>query len=130
MGYMTRIVLSVTLPMVGLVGLGALAEEKQILHINPFKRPLLENRTTGTGSGGNSEHTPAPPARPPVLEATLLGNRAPLARVNGKIVGPGDTIDGYTVTSIRSGEVLVSKNAKTFVLRLEPPNPSTKAENE
>lgn len=124
-----RFLPSLMLPLLSMTGLGVSADEPEVLQINPFKRPLLENKAPAPGRGGNVETAAVPPT-PLVLEATLLGSRMPLARIDGKIVSVGDTLADYTVKAIRPGEVTLSKNNQTLVLRLDQSTATKKAAHE
>lgn len=125
---LVRIALSVMLPVVGLIGLGSFAQEALELHVNPFKRPGLNAAPTGGEPSPAAEKVSAVP--PLVLEGTVLASRAPLARINGKILEVGDSIEGYRLASIGSGQVTLNKAGEIMVLKLEQKSVSSKGEHE
>lgn len=83
------------------------------LTVNPFERP---------GWLGNAREVaePARPARVRLeLRATLSGNPS-LANVGGRIVTPGEQVEGYTLVSVGEGTAEFRNGETTIMLRVAP----------
>ncbi len=98
---------------------GASAGEKagQVTPVqDPFQGPLhpLE-RVEVKHEAVTAENTTEPP--PFVLRAIMI-SRVPLADIDGRILGVGETIGGYKVISIREDGVALKKGGRVMTLEL------------
>lgn len=55
----------------------------------------------------------------PVLTGTIRSARGALAIINGRVVGAGEKIDGYTVLEIRDDEVVLLHEGRRIVVKRE-----------
>ena len=105
---MSRWLLAALLTLVAAPGVRVLAQGEEVtLRHNPFTRPVL----------GDVAQRGAPAARtepaPLELRATLVGGGAPLANIDGKLLGVGDEIAGYRLARIGEGYVELVKGEET-----------------
>jgi len=61
---------------------------------------------------------PAPPEQEFQLKSTITGS-LPMAWVNGRILQPGDEIDGFVLERVEEGRVVLRKNSLTRVLIMD-----------
>jgi len=88
------------------------------LQSNPFSRP-------------DSLKAVPPPPPPPVvvppeeveleLTATLVSETAPMVVVNGKLLAPGEFIEGLKLVAIYEGRAVFTRGGKRFVFEIEQP---------
>lgn len=53
------------------------------------------------------------------LESILIGSRSRAAIINGKVLGEGERIDGFTVDAIAPGRVRLVRDGRVFTLKLK-----------
>jgi hypothetical protein len=87
------------------------AQDGPTLRVNPFDRPEFV-MTLG--------QVATPDRIEPVVElrlrATLVGDEGVIANINGRLLGVGDTYEGYTVQRIREGRVVMRSASDQLVL--------------
>lgn len=90
------------------------AEQPQLAH-NPFSRPPSEVivpvrpvlRTDGTTQEID-------------LRATLVASKDKLANVAGKILRPGDEVQGYTLVSVYEDRAIFAKEGSRLTIYVKP----------
>jgi len=89
-----------------------------------FGSEALEDRSNDNGLSTNGTHNLDPLQRARnaaadlVLECTVIGS-APIASINGKVVRPGDTIDGFVLERIEPTKVMLRRHDIRVALSLK-----------
>jgi hypothetical protein len=114
-----RIVAAVTASFVLIAacpGLVSAADEPPALSHNPFSRPLSEvprvERSaieSNDGSGPTIE-----------LKATMIGRANRLANVAGRILKPGDEIEGYELIEVQEEYAVFRTDGKLITVYVKP----------
>lgn len=98
-------VLSISLPLTA-------AEPPSIKH-NPFARPDSRSADPIARSGdGNT--------RGFVLKATMVSPDHALANVSGRVIRPGEEIQGYTLIRVYEDRAVFRRNGNTLTLFVKP----------
>lgn len=95
---------------------GVVADETAyVLQSNPFARPFVEKLEQR-----GSVQAPEPSALAGLqLRAVMTAGPESLANVDGKIVGIGEEIEGYTLVSVENEKAVFSKHGKLITLTLK-----------
>lgn len=108
-----------------------LAEQKRIAALLPENNPFNPSRSGGAEPSSAvlapKMTTPppvaaAPPAAPDAgikLTAIMARGGGRMAMINGRFLGEGDRIAGWTIIKVTATEVLLDNGAKKMVLRLK-----------
>lgn len=95
--------------------INAADEPPELLH-NPFSRPPSEVTRSersaieqDDGNGGN-----------PDLQATMVGTVSKLANVAGRILKPGDEIEGYLLIAVHEEYAVFRRNSETITVYVNP----------
>ena len=104
------------LALTGLPTLGIAADEPPELSRNPFSRPS-SNVTLDLGRvidrddrGGISLD----------LRATMVGSVRKLANIAGRVLKPGDEIDGYRLVAVHEQYAIVERDGRTTTVYVKP----------
>lgn len=90
------------------------AESRQLTH-NPFARPPSEV-TIGARSPMNTDN----PEWELDLRATLVATRDKLANVGGKILRPGDEVQGYTLLQVFEDHAVFTREGRRLTIYVKP----------
>jgi hypothetical protein len=99
-------------------GASVVASDARELEHNPFSRPPSERTVPERGPIAFSDGT-----QPTLdLRATMVGTRDRLANVGGRILRPGDDIQGYTLLRVYEDRAVFSKqnNIETIYVKPDP----------
>jgi hypothetical protein len=96
---MRAMLLTLLLP----VCLQATGDDALLLH-NPFRQPEARGVIGPQGAATASDEL--------TLRATLTDGGQPLANINGRLIRPGDEVNGYKVEAIDEGSVVLSRGAQ------------------
>lgn len=80
----------------------------------------VRDPTRPPGSGTARAGKSAPAAGGLVLQSILTSPERQAAVINGKVVGPGETIDGFMLVGIAEGEAVLKNGGQVRRLRLYP----------
>ena len=93
----------------------AAGEPPRLLH-NPFSRPLSEvtrnDRSVIERDDGNGPTLD--------LQATMVGNASRLANIAGRILKPGDEIQGYLLVAVHEEYAVFKRDSKTITVYVKP----------
>ncbi len=94
----------------------AAADEPARLSHNPFSRPPSEvtrnERSDIERDDGNGVTLD--------LQATMVGNMSKLANVAGRILKPGDEIQGYLLVAVQEEYAVFKRDSKTITVYVKP----------
>jgi len=114
-----RIVAAVTASIVLMTvchGLAIAADEPPALSNNPFTRPPSEvlrvERSVVERDGGSSLTI--------VLKATMIGRASRLADVEGRILKPGDEVEGYELIEVQEEYAVFRTDGKLITVYVKP----------
>ena len=80
------------------------AADELLLRHNPFLRPAPESTSGAPGAAATGDEL--------TLRATLTDHGQALANINGRLIRPGDEINGYRIVTIDEGSVVLSRGAQ------------------
>lgn len=110
-----KIVLTVLMLLAPTVA-SATNDEPPALRNNPFARPPSEVIVSAT-----SPITAEPVSNEPLeLQATMIGTVSKLANVGGKVLKPGDKIQGYVLVEIHERYAVFERNGKQTTVYVKP----------
>lgn len=94
----------------------AMAEDEPpaLMH-NPFSRPSSEARLENNSIVVSDSESGAP-----ALKATMVGPTGGLANVAGRILEPGDEIEGFVLLSVHEDYVIFRKADKLMTVYVKP----------
>lgn len=92
----------------------AVAADKNLTY-NPFSKP---EALAPVQTPSKTVMTTAQQAMNLPLNATLVSNQAPLAIVNGELLGIGEEIQGYRLLSVDEGRAVFEKQGQRHTLLL------------
>jgi hypothetical protein len=105
----------------GWVADGAVVASQERPAYTPPPRDLFARAIVKETSSGEPDPVRRSPDGLPVLTGTMQGKGGRvLAIVNGQIIGVGGKVDGYTVTRIKEGEVVLERGDKRKVVKPTP----------
>jgi hypothetical protein len=112
---MRRMTISACCCLVLLVGAGAHAAEPPPLRHNPFARPstLISN---GDPAGPNAARL----SNEIALRATMVGARSALADVGGKIIRPGESVNGLRLVRVFDDRAEFEVNGNRLIVYVRP----------
>jgi hypothetical protein len=82
------------------------------LQRDPFKRPTPVANTTANAAGVPQEWRPE-------LRAVIFDRRHPLVNIDGRILGIGESIQGYRLLRVDEREAVLGKDGKHLTLELD-----------
>ncbi len=86
------------------------------LQNNPFSRPpsnvFIDDRVSSRTAEAASD--------PLTLQATMIGTRSRLANVDGRILRPGDEIQGHVLVAIHERYAVFRRNGKDTTVYVKP----------
>ena len=91
------------------------ATEPPELERNPFARPPSERTLPETRPTGDKDN-----AAGLVLTATMVAGRDRLANVGGRVIRPGDEIQGYSLLKVFEDRAVFDKNGKRLTIYVKP----------
>ena len=94
----------------------ALASEPPELKNNPFSRPPSER----TASFSREDDATEGSSPTPELQATMVASQSRLANVDGRIVRPGDEVQGYTLLHVHDDHAIFVRNGKRLTVYVKP----------
>jgi hypothetical protein len=83
---------------------------------NPFSRPPSNIVATESDTPGRERQ----PVRPLELRATMIAGRSGLANVDGRILRPGEEIDGYRLERVYEDRAVFSRAGKPITVYVKP----------
>lgn len=100
-----------------LLACGAAADEAapELRH-NPFSRPPSERTISARDIGLGSSVVPSAIA----LQATMVAGSNKLANVGGRILRPGDEIQGYSLQQVFEDRAVFSREGKQLTVYVKP----------
>ena len=110
-----RIVTSAAL-FLALLTVARATDEPPALQHNPFSRPSSEVTRSERGAVDRDDGTGVALD----LQATMVGNVNSLANVAGRILKPGDEIQGYRLVAIHESYAVFEKGGKTTTVYVRP----------
>ena len=107
-----------------------LAEQERIASLLPRNNPFNPLRPADAEPEPSAAISDAPQSPPPAKTATVAGikltaivsrqgSTARMAMINGRFLGEGDNIAGWTIIKVNSRDVLLSNGSQQMVLRLK-----------
>jgi hypothetical protein len=87
----------------------AAGDRAAALRRDPFRRPVAE-------TAGNAA---APEEWKPELRAILFDRQHPLVNIDGRILGVGESIQGYRLLRVEEREAVLNRNGKQLKLELD-----------
>ena len=93
----------------------ALASEPPQIRNNPFARPPSEVRAEA-----RETVLPDGSTRELDLRVTMVGSRGGLANVSGRVMRPGDEINGYTLLKVLEDRAVFEREGRRLTLRVKP----------
>lgn len=94
----------------------AVADEPRALNHNPFSRPSSEKSPISRAMITTDEGSPSSLA----LLATLVGPEERYADVAGRIMKPGDEVDGYRLLEVQEDNATFAKDGRRFTVNVRP----------
>ncbi len=91
------------------------AAEPPELERNPFSRPPSERTLPEVRMPGDDDN-----AAGLVLTATMVAGRDRLANVAGRVLRPGDEIQGYSLVRVYEDRAVFDRNGKRLTIYVEP----------
>lgn len=111
-----RLMLKTTLCCSLLAVVPASAAESPDLVNNPFARPPSER----LGPPPSARELPDGTVQVLELRATMVGTRGRLANVGGRVLRPGDDIQGYTLVKVYEDRAVFSRMGKQQTIYVKP----------
>ena len=94
----------------------AVAVEPAELRHNPFSRPPSSAIPAGDDAPERGERS----AQTPDLRATLVGGNSKLADVGGRILRPGDEINGYRLQQVFEDRAVFEIRGRLITVMVKP----------
>lgn len=94
----------------------AATDEPPALSHNPFSRPS-SNETLDLGRAIDRDDRNGTSLD---LQATMVGNVRKLANIAGRILQPGDEIDGYELTAVHERYAVLERDGRTTIIYVKP----------
>ena len=108
--------IAVTLSIALLAAPDAMAEEPPALEHNPFSRPPSERLAVALGPSG--------PVDDGIVEidlrATMASGSSTLANVDGRVIRPGDEVDGYLLLEVLEDRAVFQRGEKRLTVYVKP----------
>lgn len=94
----------------------AAAEEPQSLKHNPFSRPPSERTVWEPDAGLNTD------SGGPVIDlrATMVATNDRLANIGGRILRPGDDVQGYSLLQVFEDRAIFLREGKQLTIYVKP----------
>lgn len=96
--------------------LAAAQDGPPALRNNPFSRPpsnaFIDDRVSVMSEEAASD--------PLTLQATMIGTRSRLANVGGRIIKPGDEIEGHRLVAVHERYAVFRRNGKDTTVYVKP----------
>ena len=97
-------------------GLVAADDDPQELRHNPFSRPPSEGKAAAISDGRSSTVAAADID----LRATMVATNDKLANIDGRIVRPGDEVQGYRLLQVFEDRVVISRGGRRLTMYVKP----------
>ena len=95
---------------------GAIADEPPALDHNPFSRPPSERLAVARGPSATVDDV--------IIEidlrATMASGSSALANVDGRVIRPGDEIDGYLLLEVLEDRAIFQRGDKRLTVYVKP----------
>ena len=91
------------------------AEPPSLAH-NPFSRPPSERTVPDTRSPRSEDDGPVGL----VLTATMVAGNDRLANIDGRVMRPGDEIEGYELLQVFEDRAVFDKNGRQLTVYVKP----------
>ena len=111
----TCLVIGVAL-LVALLPVAHATDEPPVLQHNPFSRPSSEVTRIERGPVDRDDGTDVALD----LQATMIGNVNKLANVAGRILEPGDEIQGYVLVAVHEEYAVFKRDRRTITVYVRP----------
>lgn len=94
---------------------GTLAADDGGLQHNPFSRPAPEVIDESATRAATPDSDAAL-----IVRATIVSKRGGLANVDGTVIGPGASINGYTLRRVAEDHAVFVRNGREFTVYVKP----------
>ena len=95
---------------------GAIADEPPALAHNPFARPPSERLAVARGPTAATDDV----VTEIDLRATMASDSSALANVNGRVIRPGDEVDGYLLLEVLEDRAVFQRGDKRLTVYVKP----------
>jgi len=90
-------------------------EDTNMLHTNPFQRPIHEE----VNSGNHNSTVNKTPVGSMRLRGIMRANSNSVANIDGEIISIGQQIQGYTLVSVQQRHIVLNRNGNQITLSID-----------